>query len=460
MLAMDQSWVILTPGLLTLQDKYREIWGAPKTEQGRVSRLNGNERHVSYSASDTSSLVRPEQKYASRALTRQRSTIPSRPSMDDIRAPNLAAKSLDLQTREVFNTLVSSILFPATYAAFYRRVDQDIIAFIRDDQQAQCPVMEWMVRCYATWYFAKQHNDDEKLSESRYVYGVLLQYFRRILLDDPRKRTADVTFTIAILLCIYEVLDSSAPDGWLVHIRGAKELLRQRGAAGCFSGFGRTILLACRGFFVGEALVSGEGCILAEPDWADINARAFEREEKAGRGSKLVTVVDQTYREIVRAPGLVAQARAVVDPGSGQGQGHEAEASVLRAEIQRSRGVLRRLMRRLACVSGMDATVTLEPTTPREKVSGLYLDHRYTPLIARYNLRGVCAVEALLGQAYSMLDKKRHNSSKNGNYSLTTISARICHDNTVREGLGEPPGSLDDLFLSLGAMTIRINGDT
>jgi hypothetical protein len=71
--------------------------------------------------------------------------------MDSIRAPNLAAKSLDLQTREVFNTLVSTVIFPATYAAFYKRVDQDVVAFVRDDQRAQCPAMEWLVRCYATW---------------------------------------------------------------------------------------------------------------------------------------------------------------------------------------------------------------------------------------------------------------------------------------------------------------------
>ncbi|KAL4936394.1 hypothetical protein BDV06DRAFT_227937 [Aspergillus oleicola] len=414
-----------------------------------------------------------KRKHPSCALARQWhiTTGPWKPSMDDTLAPTLAAKSLDLQTREVFNTLVSSILFPATYAAFYRRVDQDIIAYVRDDQRAQCPVMEWMVRCYVTWYFGKRHNDDEKLNESRYIYGVLLQYFRRMMLSDERKRTAEVTFTAAILLGIYEVLDGRDAEGWLIHMRGAKELLRLRGPNAFLGGFGRTVMLACRGFFVGEAFVSGEECILAEADWVHINARAFEREERAGRGSRLVTVVDQAYREIVRAPGLVARARTLVDKKSngdnGGDNGNDIGVQVetdLCTEIRRSRAALRRLMQRLARVSCMDIALTSEPEIPRDKVSGLYLDPGYALLIARYNLRGVCAVEALLGQAHSMVKASEQKGTEMESVKAMRISSRIRHGIKVEgehakvENLSMvAPGSLDDFLLSMGAMTICTN---
>ncbi|KAL4915978.1 hypothetical protein BDW62DRAFT_212278 [Aspergillus aurantiobrunneus] len=386
-------------------------------------------------------------------------TIVSRALMDDLRAPNLAAKSLDLQTREIFNTLVSDILFPATYAAFRRRVDQDIIAFVRDDRRAQCPAMEWLVRCYAAWYFAKLHNDEAKLSESRYIYGVLLRYIRNVL-DDPRKRTADVTLAIALLLGIYEVLDGSSPEGWLVHMKGIKELLRQRGAAAHFKGFGRTLLLACRGFFIAEAFVNQESCILAEPDWVDLNAKAFEREDRVGRGSKLVSLLDHTYREIVLVPGLVAQVRAAVDPDLEEhnSDGLPLETPCiheLRMQIQRSRGALRRLRRRLSSAIGSD-----ELMAPHG-INKQFVESRYAALIARYNLQGLHAVGALLDQVFHMLETKSPSDSKGVGTGPVRISPSVRREVKMADVFEEPvgadvlaPGSLDDMFLTMGAMTI------
>ncbi|KAL4963134.1 uncharacterized protein BDV14DRAFT_191153 [Aspergillus stella-maris] len=428
-----------------------------------VGLTRGNDDYAAETDLGNTDISRLDDRLLPRGITRYRHSNIWRPPMDNTLAPALAAKSLDLQTREVFNTLVSTILFPATYAAFYRRVDQDIIAYVRDDQRAQCAVMNWMVRCYASWYFGKLHSDQDKMEESRYIYGVLLQYFRQMMIGDDRRRTAEITFTIAILLGIYEVLDGQDSSGWLVHMRGVKELLRLRGANAFLTGFGRTIMLACRGFFVGEAFVSGEECILAGQEWVNMNARAFEREERAGRGSKLVTVVDQAYREIVRAPGLVARARAIAGEESDGDDRNEAEAE-LRPQIRRSRANLRRLTRRLACVSGMDVTVTSEPTTPRENVSGLYLDPGYVTLIARYNLRGVCAVESLLGQALMKLNERKHNRGEGAINRLGITSSLVRHDFEVGGRFKEDGypdsiniGSLDDLFLSMGAMTIDMN---
>ncbi|KAL4790972.1 hypothetical protein BDV19DRAFT_393584 [Aspergillus venezuelensis] len=458
---MNPPMLLSASGYSSARDTYADEYCTQNAEAEYYPRkISDYAAEIDLENTDTNRLY---SRLLPRGITRYRHSNIWRPPMDSTLAPTLAAKSLDLQTRETFNTLVSTILFPATYAAFYRRVDQDIIAYVRDDQRAQCPVMNWMVRCYATWYFGKLHRDQDKMEESRYIYGVLLQYFRRMMIGDDRRRTAEVTFTIAILLGIYEVLDGRDSGGWLVHMRGAKELLRLRGANAFLSGFGRTIMLACRGFFVGEAFFSGEECILAQEEWVDMNARAFEREERAGRGSKLVTVVDQAYREIVRAPGLVARVREVVDEKPNGDDGNEAEAE-LRTHIRRSRTNLRRLMRRLACVSGMDVTVTSEPETPRESVSGLYLDPSYVPLIARYNLRGVCAVEGQLGQALMILNERKHNLAGGANNRLGITSSLVRHDFRAGSRFDEDknsdsinPGSLDDLLLSMGAMTICIN---
>ncbi|BCS27104.1 uncharacterized protein APUU_60152A [Aspergillus puulaauensis] len=355
--------------------------------------------------------------------------------MDNIHAPNLAAKSLDLQTREIFNTLVSTILFPATYAAFYKRVDQDIIAFVRDDRRAQCPDIEWLVRCYATWYLAKKHNDEAKLAESRYIYTVLLRYLR-LSLDDPRRRTADTTFATALLLAVYEVLDGCNPDGWLVHMTGIKELLRLRGPAAHFRGIGRTLFLACRGFFIAEAFVNQEGCILAEPDWVNMSARAFEREERVGRGSTLVSIIDQAYREAVYVPGLVAQARGAIQLDGGVIQ-ESLSKGALCTQIRRIRGALQTLTRQLNRSSNRVAS---------RSGAGL-VDSRYTASIARYNLQGVRAIEALLDQVLPTLDAANPTTQAVCGRSVS-IYPSVCR--RVLAG----GGSLDDMFLSMGAMAI------
>lgn len=367
--------------------------------------------------------------------------------MDNMHAPNLAAKSLDLQTREIFNTLVSTILFPATYAAFYRRVDQDIIAFVRDDRRAQCPDIEWLVRCYATWYLAKKHNDEDKLAESRYIYSVLLRYLR-LSLDDPRRRTADTTFATALLLAVYEVLDGCNPDGWLVHMTGIKELLRLRGPGAHFRGIGRTLFLACRGFFIAEAFANREGCILAEPDWVDISARAFEREERAGRGSTLVSIIDQAYREAIYVPGLVSQARGIIQLDGGAV--HESlSKGALCTQIKRIRGALQTLGRQLNRISSRAASK-----------SGGLVDSRYTASIARYNLQGVCAIEALLDQVLPTLDAANPSTTQALCGGSVPISPSVCRRVLVGGAYTETDssllvrGSLDDMFLSMGAMAI------
>ncbi|KAL6236309.1 hypothetical protein BDW75DRAFT_239396 [Aspergillus navahoensis] len=344
--------------------------------------------------------------YLEQAMIRRPQFNIWRISMDNLRASNLAAKSLDIQTREVFNTMISTVLFPATYAAFYKRVDQDITAFVRDDPRTQCPAMEWLVRCYATWYFAKQHNDDDQLSQSRYIYGVLLGYLR-IALDDPRKRTADITLALAILLGVYELFDGTSPDAWLTHIQGVKEIMRLRGGQRHVCGFSRTIFLSCRAFFITEAFINQRDCFLAEPEWASANAKGFGREDRAGRGSKRLSIIDKGYREIVCTPGLVAQTRALVDSefkvsNSDISTPKTPSRENLRAQIQRSRAVVRRLSRRLISTVRLD--VTPEPTMPCETGSEPLVDSRYITTIARYNFQALRATEELLARLEAMIE--------------------------------------------------------
>ncbi|KAL2832771.1 hypothetical protein BJY01DRAFT_253702 [Aspergillus pseudoustus] len=380
-------------------------------------------------------------------------------SNDSLRAPTLAAKSLDLQTREMFNTSLCTVLIPATFAAFAKRVDQDIIGFVRDDQRAQCPLIEWTVRCYATWHLASIHNDAELLAQSRYIYGVLMRYVRSAL-DEPRRRTSEITLIVATLLGIYEVFDGSSPGSWLVHVRGVKEILRRRGAAVHFSGFSRTILLSCRALLIAEAFASCEECFLAEAEWVSVSARAFDREERQGRGCRLVSLIDRTYREVVRVPGLVARTRGLIEAGAGGGYnggggGGDSTREELRSLIQRSQAALRRLRQALASLSRPEDGVT-----PKDNGESM-IDPRFISTITQHNFHAVCAAEELLGRLSAILaDTKQANPAGMGlkpreaipncptagkSISCETSPAlRASHDSTT----------LDYIFLTLGVLAL------
>ncbi|KAL2842807.1 hypothetical protein BJX68DRAFT_257617 [Aspergillus pseudodeflectus] len=382
---------------------------------------------------------------------------------DTLHFPTLAAKSLDLQTREMFNASLCNVLIPETYAAFSKRLDQDIVAFVRDDQRAQCPPIQWAVRCYASWHLATLHSDADLLAQSRYIYGILIRYLQSAL-GDPRRSTSQTTLTVALLMGIYEVFDGSSPDAWLVHIRGAKEILKRRGAAAHSSGFARTIVFSCRAFFIVEALISCEECFLAEQEWASVNASAFEREDRQGRGCRLVTLMDRTYREVVRVPGLVARTKAVLGTDINKGRGGlmadgqvgddegaaTASREELRIQIQRSRTTLRRLGRGLSSLSP-------EETTPKDQHGEYIVDSRFVSPIIRHNLYAASAVEESLGRLSAMLaDSKEPDPTFNEPrlVEIPSQSQTLTSDIMSPSLASSGSTSLDFLFLSLGVMAL------
>ncbi|KAL2817647.1 hypothetical protein BJX63DRAFT_429690 [Aspergillus granulosus] len=363
---------------------------------------------------------------------------------DGLRAPTLAAKSLDLQTREMFNSSLRIVLIPATFAAFTKRVDQDIVAFVRDDQRAQCPPIEWSVRCYATWHLATIHGDKELLGQSRYIYGVLLRYLRSAL-DDPRKQSSETTLTVAVLLGIYEIFDGTSPGGWVVHVRVLKEILKRRGAAAHFAGFSRTIVLSCRAFLIAEAFVSCEECFLAEREWMDVNARAFEREERKGRGCTLVSLIERTYREVVRVPGLVARTKRVVEAGGAGENGERESREQLRGQIQRSQAGLRRLRRSFTSSLGVDGT---PDSIPGDSRASSIVDPRFIPTITQHNLFAIRTVEELLGRLSVMLSDTKQSGTE------STAPGTNTSDTTPALPSLSGSATLDLLFLSLGAIAL------
>lgn len=74
---------------------------------------------------------------------------------------------------------------------------------------------------------------------------------------DPTTSTAaalamnDVVICAPIMMCHFEMMASSSPDGWINHIEAAAKMLEMRGPGGCRVGLNHQMFLTVRLFLVG-----------------------------------------------------------------------------------------------------------------------------------------------------------------------------------------------------------------
>jgi hypothetical protein len=308
--------------------------------------------------------------------------------IDKLSAPTLASKSLEIQTRETFNILITTTLFPATYAAYRGRVDIDVPTFIRETQTGHHPLIEWGIRALTMWYLAKQHNDTEELAQSRYIYGGVLRYLAT-LIGDPRWVTSDVTLSAAINLALFEMLDEDEEraGNWIIHSRAIKRLIEIRGPLAHMGGIGRTLLYVFRPFLVLDAFIHQEPCVLDTPEWKAINRRLLLRDERRGRASRLVRILEQAFEHIAACPGLLARVCAVSD-----GSADAAQRDALLKDLFRIRAILFDLEQQLLFIASSNTTLLTGPGCTA-----------FVPKIVHLSGEGIRSSLALLDQLVTLL---------------------------------------------------------
>ncbi|KAL8713081.1 MAG: hypothetical protein Q9225_006846 [Loekoesia sp. 1 TL-2023] len=101
---------------------------------------------------------------------------------------------------------------------------------------------------------------------------VLLLYSRAVkslqaALDDPVQSMEPDVLCATEVLSIFQLLDTTRWDSWMLHVAGAAALIRLRGPARYETNFEKALFLAQAGPIITEATLDASRCFLEEPAW-------------------------------------------------------------------------------------------------------------------------------------------------------------------------------------------------
>jgi hypothetical protein len=231
-------------------------------------------------------------------------------SMDQVLAPTLAAKNIDLQCREGFCTFLDT-KYRYQYYGHSCRLGVTWFDMVRSNQYSAAEAFNWGLRSVGALQMGRALRDNRLVHASREMYGRALYHLARTL-NDPALVTADTTLAAAILIGGYEMANVTGRKAWMLHSRGISHLYQLRGAQAHADGMGRTLLLSFKGFLVYEALVNGESCFLEDKEWKEIIPQMIEDEKRRGKVSRLGALIDYAGHEVARCPGFVKRTRSLV----------------------------------------------------------------------------------------------------------------------------------------------------
>lgn len=230
--------------------------------------------------------------------------------MDQVVAPSLAAKNIDLQCREGFCTFLDT-KYRYQYYGHSCRLGVTWFDMVRSNQYSGAEAFNWGLRSVGALQMGRALQDYRLVHASREMYGRALHHMARTL-NNPALVTADTTLAAAILLGGYEMANVTGGKAWVLHSRGISHLYQLRGARAHADGMGRTLLLSFKGFLVYEALLNGESCFLEDEEWKQIIPQMIEDEKRRGKSSRLGALIDYAGYEIARCPGFVKRTRSLV----------------------------------------------------------------------------------------------------------------------------------------------------
>ncbi|CAG8285470.1 unnamed protein product [Penicillium nalgiovense] len=256
-----------------------------------------------------------------------------RASMDEALMPGLVSKALDRQCRKGFCDFVDAV-FPNIYYTYSTRVELPWFEIAQYDRGAGI-AMEWAFRSLGTLQIGRVSGNQRQILSSQEMYGRGLRYLVQAI-KNPATVGTDDTLGAAILLGIYELMNETGENSWLLHSRGISHLLRLRGAKSHANGYGRTLLLSFRGLLVYEAFTRGEACFLESEEWRSTLPETLEDEERRGTSCGLGQLMDYAFNEIARCPGFLANTKSLV----ASSRTTDAERDDLMGAIHSSREVL------------------------------------------------------------------------------------------------------------------------
>lgn len=229
--------------------------------------------------------------------------------MDGVVTPNLVVKSLDQKSKIGFCQFVVDV-FPNAYFCYSPRLEIPWVNFVRRDHESG-KALDWCFRSLGALQIGRASGNERQITASREMYGRGLHYLVQVI-KNPTVASMDVTLAAAVILGIYELVNSPDEESWLIHSRGIAHLFRIRGPQAHACGFGRTLMITFRGLFVFDALARGEACFLGSEEWRSMLPITTEDEERRGKSSPMTRLIDSAFNEIAQCPGFVVMTRTLV----------------------------------------------------------------------------------------------------------------------------------------------------
>ncbi|RMJ26462.1 hypothetical protein PHISP_02671 [Aspergillus sp. HF37] len=225
-------------------------------------------------------------------------------------SPSLAVRAISSQQTQVYSDFVMCC-FPCIFKCTENRVPVTCFEFVEFQDRrrgAMDTCFDWALRTITATYTGLVDGD------SRFVEAGTLSCPRALralagALSDVSAAKSDEVLATAIGLAIFEKYACSAPDSWLRHAEGIKSLMRLRGPEAHLHGYGQAMYLAYRHFFITAALMTREESFLQGPEWQALDERLVALSAKHPDTSVYTDIVERGFREMVKTPGYVKQAR-------------------------------------------------------------------------------------------------------------------------------------------------------
>lgn len=313
-------------------------------------------------------------------------------------APGLIGKVWELQYRESFCGLLEGDC-SSLFHAYSERVERTWVTVLRNTC-ASGNALDWALRCIGSFRIGQMHRDKNQILASREIYGRAVRELARTL-NNPLLTPKDETLAAAIVLGTYEILndDGQGQMLWVTHSGGIGALMRLRGPKAHVAGFGRTLALSFRPWFVFAAFVRGERCFLEDDEWAAIIPEVIEHEKQLGRTSRLADLVEYSFHEVTRCPGYLAQTKSASSPT----RIREPERKKLAERIVSSRHALEGLQRDIS--AGLNTSDQSTYHRYLEFIGEMPVEA--AGLMGKYAIIGIRSAIALLQQLLVVLEYDR-----------------------------------------------------
>ncbi|KAJ5390263.1 uncharacterized protein N7496_001331 [Penicillium cataractarum] len=242
----------------------------------------------------------------------QSTATPTQPSesIDERIIPSLVAQSMGKQQPVVFGSFVLTA-FTRWFGLNRYRVHMPWTAYIAQ-HGGQSPAFDAAIFCVNAIFMGQKHSNTMLRRSSREVYSNALRLFGgRIRNAEAMKSTESVSITIA--LSLFEAYSRTNPDSWAHHAAGTALLMEHRGPKAHLAGFDRCLYLSFRSFLVAEAFVRGRRCIFELPEWQEhidqVRIEDMSSPRVDGPIALFIDLQDRIFKEVVKVPGLLVQAR-------------------------------------------------------------------------------------------------------------------------------------------------------